>query len=121
VGTDNDPMWHETAADELDSRVTDLEVRMNRLRQEVCTSRLVVSDDQGSGHLVAQRCNGATELWIEPPSNTAGERTGVLVFAITGQGDLCAGIGVQLWAHGGVVREMTWWGDERLTGDSTPA
>jgi len=124
VGTHINPIPHETNTDDLETRVTALEVQINQLRQEVHTARLVITDDQGLERLVAERCNGAMELWIELPSGTAGHRTGVLLFGIAGQEDLCAGIGVQLWAHGSVVRELTWWADEsapsngRLAGGS---
>ena len=125
MGTHVNPIPHETDNNDLKSRVTALEVQMNQLRQEVRTARLVITDDQGLEHLVAERCNEAMELWIELPSSTAGHRTGVLLFGIAGREDLCAGIGIQLWANGSVVRELTWWADEsapsngRFTGGST--
>lgn len=124
MGTHINPIPHETDNDDLEARVTALEVRMNQLRQGVHTARLAITDDQGLEHLVAERSNGAMELWLELPNSMAGHRTGVLVFGIAGQEDLCDGIGIQLWANGSVVRELTWWADEsapsneRLTGDS---
>jgi hypothetical protein len=75
--------------------------------------------------LVAETVEGAVELRLELPaprwssgaSRSSEEtsnrsRTAVLVFTVAGEAGLPAGLGVQLWARGNLVRELTWWEDE---------
>jgi hypothetical protein len=95
------------------ARVVELEAQLAQLSRELHTARLVIADPDGQERIVAEVVDGAAELRIELAGMPTDGRTGVLVFALPAGPDLPAGIGVQLWAAGDLVRELTWWGDER--------
>lgn len=109
---------------ELQRRLESLEQAFAELSDQVTTRRIAVLDGDVE-RLVAETVQGAFELRLElpAPSPSSGaasrsddpsdaNRTSVLVFTAAGGADLPAGLGLQLWARGNVVRELTWWDDE---------
>ena len=108
MGDNDDPGLDEP---DLVARLTALEARIADLAQEIRTGRLVINDQDRQERLVAELVDGVMELRLNLPARPAGRHTGVLVFAVPEQADWCAGIGVQLWANGNTVGELTWWAD----------
>lgn len=99
--------------EELRARIQALEARLDDLAGEVVTSRLVVIDDLGRRRLVAAASGPAAELRVMVAGTAAGRSTEVSIFAVEGdQGGLPGGVGVQLWADGSVVGELTTWDDD---------
>lgn len=109
---------------ELQRRLETLEQSVIELGNQVTTRRFAVLDGDVE-RLVAETVEGAFELRLELPTSkwsssasrssddpSNGNRTAVLVFTVPGEADLPAGLGVQLWARGNLMRELTWWGDE---------
>lgn len=105
-------------SEHLASRVTELEARVGRveallagLGEEVRTRRVVVLDAELTERLVVETTQGVLELRISTTPAAAGRRTELLLFAAPGDEalDLPPGLGVQLWAVGDTVDEMTWW------------
>lgn len=112
----NEEAGHHASADDQDrddeaGETTQARV-LERLRQEVRTSRLVVVDEHAQERLVAELVDNVMELRLTLPGSAAGYRTSLLVFATPARPDWSAGLGVQLWANGTVVRELTYWADE---------
>jgi hypothetical protein len=104
----------------LAERVAALEARLAELAQSVRTSRLVIVDDDNHERVVAEVLDGVLELRIDLPSSTPGRRTGLLIFSIPEQPELCAGFGLQLWANGNIVNELAWWADQEEDLSSQP-
>jgi hypothetical protein len=109
---------------ELQRRLEALEQALVELGNQVTTRRIAVLDGDVE-RLVAETVEGVFELRLELPrtrrsssasrrnDRTAGRnRSAVLVFTAAGESDLAAGLGVQLWARGNLVSELTWWEDE---------
>lgn len=96
-----------TAADQLLARLDALESSLDRLRQEVRTSRLAVLDRHGAERLVAQVVDGVLELHLPLPG--AGESDGLLLFSSAPTDELPPGCGLQIWSGGDAVRAVDWW------------
>jgi hypothetical protein len=80
-------------------------------REEVRTKRLVVLDSLDRERIVAEVVDGFAELRMDLPDTVSGSCTGVLIFAHSEQDDpeLGSAIGVQLWAEGNAIIELTLW------------
>jgi hypothetical protein len=105
VGRDGDDV------DGIGRRLTILESRIAELAYELRTRRVEVVDDSDQVRLSAELIDGVLETRIDLPSSTPGRRTGLLLFAVPEEQELCAGFGLQLWANGNIVNELAWWAD----------
>jgi hypothetical protein len=107
-------MKRDTETTTLRDRVEALEQALLALGDEVRTRRLVVTDTDDTERIVGRVSGGTAELSVAQAHCPHGQDTAVLVFANPGDDtyDLGAGIGVQLWAGGDVVREMSCWEDD---------
>lgn len=109
-----DPVSQKGALQDLADRVALLEARVRDLALEINTARLVVAhpDRRDLPRLVADTDSGGLELRIDLPASMPGRTTGVVLFALRGQADLAGGVGLQIWADGNVVEDLTWWTDQ---------
>jgi hypothetical protein len=107
-------MKRDTETTTLRDRVVALEQALVALGDEVRTRRLVVADGNDTARIVGCVTGGTAELSVAQAHCPHGQDTAVLVFANPGEDtyDLGAGIGVQLWATGDIVREMSCWPDD---------
>lgn len=110
------------ALERLDSRLRQVEERIGKVEShlgqmgvEITTRRLVVLDSEPERRLVIETVRGVVELRLLQGRSGAGEASELLLFAASGDEDLGlpAGVGLQLWADGDVVEELTWWSPER--------
>lgn len=108
----------------IEQRLEALEDTVSLLSDEIRTRRLVVLDPEtGVERVVAETVRGVPELRLEMPgqrgpgapldtrTNGTRGRTAVLLFAVPGEHGLAAGLGLQLWWDGDLVRELSWWSD----------
>lgn len=88
-----------------------LSEQMANEQEEVRTKRLVVLDHQDRERIVAEVIDGFAELRMDLPDSVSGSRTGVVIFTHSEQDDreLGSAIGVQLWAEGNAIIELTLW------------
>lgn len=96
---------------ELRQRVAALERELAALRDEVRTRRLVLVDDQEEERVIAGVDGEVAEVRVRVPHQAGLPSTEVALFAAPAGTLLPSGVGVQLWADGDVVAELTWWRD----------
>jgi hypothetical protein len=92
------------------ARLARLEEALEALGREVRTRRLIVLDDARGPRIIGEVADGVAEVRVELGPSPAGASPSVLVFAADGTGGglgLDPAVGVQLWADGGGVIELT--------------
>jgi hypothetical protein len=97
----------------LEDRVAALEQAMSRLSDELVTRRLEVSAPDGNSRLVAESAEGATELRLELGRTDVQQDAQLLLFAVTGNECLPAGVGLQVWLDGNCLFERCNWIEQR--------
>ena len=106
-------MEHHTQDTTLERRVAQLELALSALGEELRTRRLVVADGDGQERIVGCVRRGTAELTVARPGCPEGQGGAVVLFANPGDEhlDLEPGVGLQLWAVGDVVQEVSSWTD----------